>query len=174
MVQQHEVTRARRGDFLFLRFSSKTACSVGSPWCRVSCNPLPSVGSPGRQKRYITPTPCFVLKDAGADNKFLFDEPDVPTLSRSPDRPCPTAFKTRREPRIFVYGWSCCCFLVLPRAFSHVCSNDQLGVPPPVIAGNAAQQQSPMLKPMLKAWSCELDPRNITINEALFLSGQAG
>jgi hypothetical protein len=35
------------------------------------------------------------------------------------------------------------------------------------VAENATQKQSPMLK----AWSDELDPRNLTINEALFISG---
>jgi hypothetical protein len=35
------------------------------------------------------------------------------------------------------------------------------------VAKNATQKQSPMLK----AWSDELDPRNLTISEALFLSG---
>jgi hypothetical protein len=50
------------------------------------------------------------------------------------------------------------------------CSNDQLCPPPSALAGNVAQQQSPMLK----AWSDELDPKNLTINEALFLSGLAG
>jgi hypothetical protein len=49
-------------------------------------------------------------------------------------------------------------------------SNEQLNTPLSALAGNAAQQQSPMLK----AWSKELDPKNLTINEALFLGGLAG
>jgi hypothetical protein len=48
-------------------------------------------------------------------------------------------------------------------------SDDQLGPPPSVLAENAAQQQSPMLR----SWSDELDPKNLTINEALFISGLA-
>ncbi|KAL2189851.1 hypothetical protein L209DRAFT_749765 [Thermothelomyces heterothallicus CBS 203.75] len=36
--------------------------------------------------------------------------------------------------------------------------------------GNVTQQQSPMLR----AWSDEFDPRNLTINEALFASGLVG
>ncbi|KAK3306908.1 uncharacterized protein B0T15DRAFT_492423 [Chaetomium strumarium] len=45
--------------------------------------------------------------------------------------------------------------------------DDQLNPPKSAPAENATPQQSPMLK----AWSDELDPRNLTINEALLLSG---
>jgi hypothetical protein len=54
--------------------------------------------------------------------------------------------------------------------FSHVHSNDQLSPPPSAFAENASQQQPPMLK----AWSDELDPRNLTINEALVIGGLTG
>ncbi|KAK4238628.1 hypothetical protein C8A03DRAFT_33323 [Achaetomium macrosporum] len=48
--------------------------------------------------------------------------------------------------------------------------DDKLNPPPSALAEDATQQQSPMLK----AWSDELDPRNLTINEALLLNGLTG
>lgn len=61
---------------------------------------------------------------------------------------------------------------VIAKRLSHARSADQPDPPPPppVPARNADQQQ-PL---MLKAWSNELDPRNLTINEALFSSGLTG
>lgn len=57
------------------------------------------------------------------------------------------------------------------KASSHVCSDKQAqrDPTPSTQAGNTTRQQSPMLR----AWRDELDPRNLTINEALALGDLA-
>lgn len=59
------------------------------------------------------------------------------------------------------------CSVVEPlrRASSHGGSENRPIQPPLALPEDADAQQSPMLK----AWSGEFDPKNLTINEALFL-----
>jgi hypothetical protein len=62
--------------------------------------------------------------------------------------------------------WVVVVFGVVVGTFAHIRSDNQLS-PSSTAVGDASNQQSPMLK----AWSDELDPRNLTINETLFLGG---